>query len=198
MNVIVRTTCVDRLGEGTYEARLLHEFGSTDGYLNPAKVRELWLNLKKHDVLFSDYTAGKIEPFLEVLMNPNGVWLEFYRLGHGPVGIGYLSRVIPKFDAYGHFAFWDSIASGRQPLVWGVLDWMFNRYKLHRISGAVPVYQSGTLRFVERLGLKREGIRREAVLHKGFWMDMVELGILYSEFNEIYSKFLADRREKNV
>src|SRR5690606_42132624 len=69
-----------------------------------------------------------------------------------------------------------------------IFDWMFKRYKLHRISGSVPVYQSGTLRFVERLGLKREGIRREAVLHKGFWMDMLELGILYSEFNEIYSK----------
>ena len=175
--------CEDRSGKHLYSVRLLHEFGKSDGYMTPKKVSELWESARQHDVLFSDYTEGKVEPFLSVLMNPSSVWLEIFReTDSKPVGAAYISNVIPRFDAKGHFAVWDKIAGGREEIFFSIMDWMFLRFGLRRISVEVPAYQSGVIRFSKRLGFKEEGTKRDGVLHKGVWMPLKLFGITVEDF----------------
>lgn len=183
---IYRSQVEDKLGEAEYSVRLLHEFGNRTEYLTPQKISDLWRESSKHEVLFSDYTAGKVEPFLSMFFNPGSIWMEIFREEtETPVGVAYITGVIPKFDAKGHFAFWDSVAKGREPLIWGIMEWLFDRFELNRISAETPPYQSGVIRFIKRLGFQEEGTRRGAVIHKGRWMPLVEFGILREEFDSI-------------
>lgn len=198
MTSIHELDLVEREGLAHFEVRLLHEFGATDGYLTPEKISELWQLARKFDVLFSDYTVGKIEPFLHILLNPRSVWLEILR-NDEPVGVAYISHVNPKFDAKGHFAFWDSKAGGRAPVIWGIMEWMFQRYDLRRISAEVPPYQSGVIRFIKALGFVQEGERRDAVIYRDRWYPLIEFGILRYEFESAYSEFfIADTEGENV
>lgn len=176
--------CKDRSGEQDYSVRILHEFSQKDEYFNAQKVSEIWSKAREHDVLFSDYTAGKVEPFLTAIMNPNSVWFEIYRTSGEPgsVGVGYITHVIPKFDAKAHFAFWDRIASGREDIIWAIMGWLFIRYELHRLTAEVPKYQSGTIRFVKGLGFQHEGEIREAIIHKGSWMPLLIFGMTVGDF----------------
>lgn len=171
----------------SYVVRLLQEFGKGTSNLTPQKVADMWAQVRQHQVLFSDHTAGQAEPFLAILFNPASVWMEIVRLSDDElVGVIYISSVIPNFDAKGHFAIFDSQASKRKRIFWEVMAWMFDRYNLNRISAEAPPYQGGVLRFVERhLGMKREGERREAVLYKGRWWSLIEFGILRSELNQL-------------
>lgn len=174
----------DRRGEAEFSIRLLHEFGTRDDYLDARKVSDIWEQARKHDVLFSDYTAGKAEPFLIALFNPNSVWIEIVR-DEESVGVAYITHVVPKFDAKGHFAVWDKVAGGREKIFWMIMSWLFRRYQLHRISAETPRYQSGTMRFLRRLGFVHEGQVREAVIHKGVWMPLETFGITISEFTSL-------------
>lgn len=184
---VLRETVEDRTGEYEMSVRLLHEFGTTTGYLTKAKVGELAREASKHDVLFSDYTEGhKLETFLDVFMDPRGVWFELFRLDtEEVVGAAYITKVIPGYDASAHFAFWDQVASGRQSLIQSLMHFVFRRYNLRRLSVEVPPYQRGTIRFVERLGFTKEGEKREAVQYKGRWFPLLLFGITQGELEEI-------------
>lgn len=183
---IIVVACDD--GE-SYAVRLLHEFGSRTGSLTPQKVADLWAKIRKHEVLFSDQTMGQAEPFLAILFNPASVWLEIVRVSDEEViGVIYISSVIPNFDAKGHFVVFDGVASKRRKIFWDVMNWMFVRYNLHRISAEAPPYQGGVLRFVKRhLCMKQEGERREAVVYKNRWWPLIEFGILRQEFEGLYT-----------
>lgn len=54
--------------------------------------------------------------------------------------------------------------------------------KLHRLELECYVYNDRALRTYERLGFKREGIRREAKLHDGAFHDAIQMAILESEW----------------
>lgn len=179
-NTVLEIPCVSKKhGEQMLQLNLLKE-GPANYGINPEKVRDIWVEYSKHDVLFSDYTQGKVEPLLDVLMDPKGVWLEVTE-DEQIIGAMYLSDIIPGFDAIGHFTFWDSVASGREPLALYAMEFLMDRYKLHRLSARIPVYQKGTIRFTERLGFVQEGTIREAIPHKGKWMPMHMYGILRTE-----------------
>ena len=183
-NLVLEIPCVThKTGEEMLRLRILRE-GPMNYAMNPSKIAQLWLKAKDHDVLFSDYTEGKFEPFLDVLMDPRGVFLEIVNDEDDVIGLMYLSDVVPGFDAYGHFTFWDAVASGREPLALFAIEQIMDRYKLHRLSAMIPVYQSGTIRFTEKLGFKREGEIREAIPHKGRWMPAYHYGILRNEVEE--------------
>ena len=98
-----------------------------------------------------------------------------------PVGLFYLSKIIPGYDAHGHFTFWDSVAKGRESLALATLEHVFRTYELPRITAEVPVYQRGVIRWIERLGFTRAGERRNGVLYRGSWMNQVLFGMLRNE-----------------
>ncbi len=186
---LFQTTC--RIGDHdeTYAIRILHEFGKGDGYLNPTKIRDMWAAVKGHKVLFSDQTFGKAELFLMVLLDPASVWLDIVRLldkEEESIGVIHLSNVIPGFDAKGHFWIWDGAAGPRKEIFFQTMEWVFDRYGLHRLSAEVPAYQHGVLRFLTRhLCFVQEGIRREAVMYEGHWCPLIEHGITIDEFRAL-------------
>jgi RimJ/RimL family protein N-acetyltransferase len=62
-----------------------------------------------------------------------------------------------------------------------LMAWAINRYNLRRLSVNVPPYQSGTIRFIRRLGFKLEGEKRCGIIHKGTWFPLLMYGILREE-----------------
>jgi len=172
-------------GRVEYSIRLLQRFGTLDPYLTPQKIQEIWIEFAKHDVLFSDYTAGEVEPFLDMLFNPRGVMAEVLRLEDNlPVGLAMLTRVIPRFDAMGHFTWWDSTARGKEPLFWAVMKMWFDEFNLRRMSAETPGFGKGLIRMIERLGFIHEGTRREGTIHKESWIGLEMYGILSSELDQ--------------
>lgn len=184
-NLVLEVPCLDRDGEDFYQVRLLREFNQNVA-TDPFKVRDLWAEFRKHQVLFSDYTEGKFMPFFVVLMDPRGVWMEIVKKSEPerPIGVVYITAVKPGHEADGHFAFWDSGGRGREPLILYVAEWVMDRYNLHRLNAAVPAYQHGVIRFIERVGFTKEGVKREAVLYKGERGPLVTFGILRDEVEQ--------------
>lgn len=164
---------------------LLQQFGDTTEHLTPQKIQELWIEFSKHDTLFSDYTRGKVEPYLDVLFHPGAVIAEIYNLSKGtPHGVLMMTRVIPGFDALAHFTVWDSKVRGKEMLFLQMMRYWMREFNLHRLSAEIPGHMTGVIRFARRLGFVEEGIRREGNLHKGAWMDMTMFGILQSEVDQ--------------
>jgi len=191
--IIANVEATDRkTGTHEYEVNMLHEFGlvSEEFRADPnalkRKIAALYVESAEHDVLFSDYTRGDPEAFLDMFMNPRSVWLEIVRKTDGKtVGCAYMTDVLLHFDADAHFAVWDGVGSGREPVFVELIKWAMNRYHLKRMSCEIPASHSGTIRMVRRLGFSEEGVRRDAVLHtNNDWLDAIMFGILYEEVND--------------
>lgn len=173
--LISELTIAEGRGEGEYEVRLMKE--ADQSWITPERARDLWKKSSVHDVLFSDYTRGDPKAFLRALSKPNSIWFEVTKDSE-PVGILYVHNLIPKFDAVGHFAFWDKIGRGREPLVLETISYLMLKYQLQRMSAEVPVYQKGTIRFIKRLGFEKEGERRNGVVYRGEWVNQLLFGLL--------------------
>jgi RimJ/RimL family protein N-acetyltransferase len=168
-----------------YSVRLLQRFGQVDPYLTPKKIQELWIEFGKHDTLFTDYTQGKVEPFLDVLFDVRSIIAVIYNVtNEAPYGSMLMNRVIPGFDGLAHFTIWDSKASGKEVLFVQMMKIWMDEFDLHRLSAEIPGHMSGVIRFAKRLGFLTEGVRREGNLNKGAWFDMEMLGILKSEVEQ--------------
>jgi [ribosomal protein S5]-alanine N-acetyltransferase len=62
-----------------------------------------------------------------------------------------------------------------------VLDFSFNKLKLHRVDLKVLEYNRRAIRCYEKCGFVKEGIEREGVLIEGKWESDVIMGILEHE-----------------
>lgn len=183
---VLKKAYTDRKGAHIFSVRLLHEFGKGNGYLNPSKIRDLWLAFRENPVIFTDEVEGDFERFLEVITNTNSVWFEIFdELSEQCVGVYCLTDIFPGYEATGHFGFWDRVASGRERLTWQMMNLVFQTYDLNRMTAEIPAYQTGTIRTAEKLGFRREGLKRGAVKRNGEWKDLVILGILRSELAEV-------------
>ena len=183
---VARVAFKDKGGEKDVSVRVLQGLGQATPYLTPSKIRDLWIEYSQHDVLFSDYTMGKLEPFVISLINPRSFWFELFdNISGKAIGLAMLCDIIPQFDAKGHFAFWDRIGSGKEPLIWELMELCFQEFDLHRMSAETPGYQRGTIRTIKRLGFKNEGERTESVYYKGRWMNTLLFGITREEFERI-------------
>lgn len=63
-----------------------------------------------------------------------------------------------------------------------MLDHGFSRLNLHRIYCGTAATNQAMRSMARRLGMKEEGVRREHVFLAGRWVDVIEYGILRSEF----------------
>lgn len=185
MTEILRMNLVEDDVEREYSIRLLTRFGEVDPYLTPQKIQELWIECSQHDTLFSDYTKGKVDPFLDVLFAPNAIQAEIYSIDDEmPVGSAMMNRVIRNFDALAHFTIWNGRARGKEPLFLEMMRLWMGEFKLRRLSTEVTGHSKGLIRMLDRLGFKHEGTRREGSIHKGAWIDLEMYGILESELQE--------------
>lgn len=182
---VLREALVDRAGSHIFSVRLLHEFGVGNGYLNPRKMKGLWEGFRHNPVVFTEEIEGDFERFFDVITDPRTVWFEIFdEFSNSTIGTYSLSDVFPGYEATGHFAYWDRIAAGRSRLTWKMMRLAFEKYNLNRMTAEIPAYQSGTIRAAEALGLRREGVKRQAARRHGKWVDVVILGILRDELEE--------------
>lgn len=182
---VLRKALIDRGGDHLISIRVLQEQGTVSPYLDKNKVQELWGVFKEHPVIFSDEIEGQFERFLDVLLDPLTVWFEVYDEIQGkPVGLYFLTNIYPGYEATGHFAYADRITQGRERMAWQMMEVCFNTYDLHRIQVEIPDYQTGTLRAARKLGFVDEGVKREAALKRGKWVDVLILSMLRSELME--------------
>ncbi|MCB0061806.1 MAG: GNAT family N-acetyltransferase, partial [Caldilineaceae bacterium] len=63
-----------------------------------------------------------------------------------------------------------------------ILDYTFTTLKLHRLAAIVDVRNRGSIKLLERLGFRREGMTRGAFWNKGEWVDEYLYALLQSEW----------------
>lgn len=66
-----------------------------------------------------------------------------------------------------------------------LLRYAFEELRLHRVSASALSTNIPSLRFLEKVGFKQEGITRECTYKLGKYHDLVNLGILKSDYEEI-------------
>jgi [ribosomal protein S5]-alanine N-acetyltransferase len=66
-----------------------------------------------------------------------------------------------------------------------LLEYVFNVMNLHKVDSHYFVRNQASGRVLEKLGMKREGLLREHILKSGLWEDIIECGILDSEYEQI-------------
>lgn len=66
-----------------------------------------------------------------------------------------------------------------------LLEYVFNVMKFHRVDSHHFARNEASGRVLEKLGMKREGLLREHILNSGSWEDVIEYGILDSEYEQI-------------
>ena len=73
-----------------------------------------------------------------------------------------------------------------------LFNFAFNELRLHRIETSAFDDNFASLKFQEKLGCKREGIKREAAFKNGGYKNIVTLGCLKDEFMPLYEEYLND------
>jgi len=172
---ILDVRCSERDGEVVRTVRLPQ--------LTPRKMQYYWSRLKEFDHIFSDHTKT-FEDFVNIfLYEKNGTFAASGIIWEvDDVGILFLTNIQPGFAALGHFTFWDRKLCGREELMREMLRYLFARFKFHRIYSEHGLYAANSISpFLKRIGFKKEGRKREAVLYKGDWFDVNQFSILEHE-----------------
>ncbi len=63
-----------------------------------------------------------------------------------------------------------------------ILDFAFYELNLHRIIAGVATGNTGSIRVLEKLGMKREGMHRDILPIRGEWKDNFSYAILENEY----------------
>lgn len=84
-------------------------------------------------------------------------------------------------DAEVVFVFYDGVMAGRQKLVLSVFDWLMRTFSLNRITLCLPVFAHASIYRYKRMGLKLEGVKREAMFNGLSWSDVVVFGVTRKE-----------------
>lgn len=65
-----------------------------------------------------------------------------------------------------------------------LLRFAFDELNLHRVAGEVLTFNAACLRMCEKIGMRREGVRREACFRSGQYWDVIQLSMLAREWRE--------------
>lgn len=147
---------------------------------SPEKLQAVWGLLQHYPTLFSDLTKGDYENFVASMTDPYTLILEV-REGDVPVGYFKITDLIQEVDCNVHVVFFDRKPAEKVQLGKLVSKWLFDSFSLRRLTAEIPDIYVHTLKFAERIGFKREGVKRNAVCMKGQWRDIIILGLLREE-----------------
>ena len=150
------------------------------------KIAILWSKLEQHKTLFSDLTRDDFDNYVRLLVQPHTYWLEIYA-GDDLLGIVYFDGLESGIEAYTHLVLFDRKPAEKLHVCKAIMEHMFREFPLNRISAYTPDIYFATIRLFKRLGFKQEGVKREAVLLGGRWVDIVTMGILRSEVTDVVS-----------
>ena len=66
-----------------------------------------------------------------------------------------------------------------------LMRYAFEELRLNRINGSALSYNKASLRVCEKVGFKVEGIQRQAVYKNGAYQDLIIMGCLKSDYEEL-------------
>lgn len=66
-----------------------------------------------------------------------------------------------------------------------LMRYAFEELRLNRINGSALAYNKASLRVCEKVGFKKEGIQRQSIYKNGRYEDVILLGCLRSDYEEI-------------
>lgn len=66
-----------------------------------------------------------------------------------------------------------------------LLRYAFTELRLNRVNGAALSYNAASLRVCEKVGFKVEGVQRQAIFKGGAYQDLVLLGVLKSDYEQL-------------
>lgn len=172
--------------------------------LSIKNIQALYARASRFPTLFGQEGPKDFPEFLSILMHeeerairPNGLMWSVDDL----VGIFYLNCIEAGTDANIHFSFFDQRLRGRLDMCRRMVQLTFEHFKFRRLSVELPEYVRGnTPLFVEQLGFRREGCKRQATTFAGRWFDLRIYGMLYEErprFQDITVNLMADSGESN-
>lgn len=153
--------------------------------LTPINIQKFYIRSKKYRTLLGQEIAGNYEKFVNLLVKagpngpePTGI---FYVVDEF-VGVYYITNIYPEQDALVHYTFLDGRHKGREEMSKAMLRYVFNEFKFNRLSAELPAYLPFfCTQFVEKIGFKKEGRKRQAVFYKDSWFDVRLYGILKEE-----------------
>lgn len=152
--------------------------------LSPQNLAQFWEKASKFRVLFWDDIKGDFKRFAELFITRHGDELEanglFWKIDD-MVGLFYMTH-IGKFDAQIHYSFFDRRVYGRHRITRMMIRYVFEEFGFKRLSAEIPCYiKHTTTDFIEQVGLKYEGRKRDAALFDNEWFDVKLYGILREE-----------------
>jgi len=65
-----------------------------------------------------------------------------------------------------------------------VLNYAFNKLKLHRLHAEVDERNTASMKLLEKVGFKKEGIKRDAIFKNGKYYDETIFGLLKKDFKK--------------
>lgn len=71
-----------------------------------------------------------------------------------------------------------------------MFNYAFNQLRLHRIETSAFDDNQASLKFQEKLGCVREGVKREAIFKNGAYKNIVTMGCLKSDFMVKYEEYM--------
>jgi RimJ/RimL family protein N-acetyltransferase len=133
-------------------------------------VIKLWEQLQKHRALFWEPAHAELENFASILLQPGWLFFEVYKFDR-LIGLFYFTNVDKLVGIQLHGVSFDRHLSDKVPVIRSVLWWLFENFAVERVEVALAHYYRATMRFVEKVGFVREGVRRKALIHRGRWCD---------------------------
>lgn len=148
-------------------------------------LKSFWHRAKMHRTLFGEEITEDFTKFVNNLVaeGPDGIVpTGLFWVVDDFVGIYYLTDIEPGVDALVHYSFFDGRHKGRVDLSKAMIKMAFEKYGFVRLSAHLPLYATPVaFKFVEEVGFKKEGRKRNAVRYKDKWFDTNLYGILREE-----------------
>jgi len=158
--------------------------------LSIENMKKFWDLAKDYKTLFTEEIRGDFGKFVNQMMKQTDSGsLEatgLYWVVDDFVGVFYMTDITMQgdqlLDALVHYTFLDGRHRGRLNLVKELLKFAFTKYGYIRLTTRVALYATRhTFIFVEKIGFKKEGRIRRAVLKEGEYFDVNSYGILKEE-----------------
>lgn len=151
--------------------------------LTVEKVQTLWGLLQQYKTLFSDLTRGDFRNYFAMITQKHTLWFEVAAQSAPSdiIGLIWLTDLDSVIDGTAHMVFFDRQPSEKVDVCRALIKWVFERWPLQRVTVMPPEMYYVTHRLLEKIGFKREGLKREAVLINGKWNGVRIYGMVRSE-----------------
>jgi len=145
--------------------------------LTREKLVSIWEQMQQFPQVFDDYSRGNFDDFASKFLVASNVFID---IGPG-LGLAAGFAVRPGLDAILHLVMFDRRLRGREPIFKEIMGYFFDRLKLRRMTAMLADDCQTAIKLVERLGFKKEGTLRNALLRDGAYLNVHLFGLLKEE-----------------